>query len=76
MYEDSYRTRQFNEMKVQHELQTIDVLSRCLKDSSEQTSKMTNLLNTFEHRLSQLHDLIMPVYDATNTLRIKESSML
>ena len=74
MYEDSYRLRQFNEIKMQQEQQTIQVVKKCLNESNDQTNKMKNLLNNFESRLTALHDLIMPVYDATNTLQIKYSS--
>jgi hypothetical protein len=31
-------------------------------------------LDNFESRLTKLHDLIMPVYDATNMLQIKNHS--
>ena len=61
-------------MKVQHEIHTIEVLNKCLNESDESTNKMTNLLNNFESRLNSLHDLIVPIYDATNTLQIKYSS--
>lgn len=74
MYEDTYRIRQLNEMRVQHETQTIDLLNKCLEESDDSTKKMTNLLNNFESRLTSLHDLIVPIYDATNTLQIKYSS--
>ncbi len=72
--ENTYRIRQLNDIKVQHEAQTINSLQKCLTESVENTNKMTNLLNNFENRLTALHDLIMPVYDATNTLQIKYSS--
>lgn len=74
MFEDTYRVRQFNELKIQQEFKTMDLLKKCLKESNEQTNKMTNLLDNFETRLGALHDLIVPVYDATNTLQIKYSS--
>lgn len=73
-YEDTYRQKQLNEIKVQHENQTINSFKKCLKESEENTSKMTNLLDNFETRLNALHDLIVPVYDSTNTLQIKYSS--
>ena len=73
-YEDTYRTRQLNDIKVQHEIQTIDLLQRSLKESNENTNKMTSILNNFETRLTVLHDLIVPIYDATNTLQIKHQS--
>jgi hypothetical protein len=76
MYEDTYRVRQLNEMKVQHEIHTVDVLNKCLNESDENTNKMKNLLNNFENRLTSLHDLIVPIYDATNTLQIKYSSII
>ena len=75
MYENTSRIRQFNDMRIQHETQTIDLLQKCMKESSEQTKKMSNLLNNFESRLTALHDLIMPVYEATNTLQIKYSNI-
>ncbi len=74
MYEDTYRVRQLNEMKVQHETHTIDLLNKCLTESDENTHRMQNLLDNFERRLNGLHDLIVPIYDATNTLQIKHSS--
>ncbi len=74
MYEDTYRARQANEKKLQHELQSIDVLQKYLLDSNEQTNRMTNLLSHFEQRLSALNDHIMPVYEATNKLQIKYKS--
>ncbi len=74
MYEDTYRVRQLNEMKVQHEMQTIDLLNKCLIESDDNTHRMRNLLDNFESRLNGLHDLIVPIYDATNTLQIKHSS--
>lgn len=74
MYEDTYRIRQLNEMKIQHESQTIDLLNKCLSESDDNTQKMNNMLNNFESRLTSLHDLIVPIYDSTNTLQIKHSS--
>lgn len=74
MYEDTYRIRQLNEMKIQHESQTIDLLNKCLSESEDNTLKMNNMLNNFESRLTSLHDLIVPIYDSTNTLQIKHSS--
>ena len=74
-YEDTYRIRQLNEIKVQHELQTISSFKKCLKDSDEVTNKMSNLLTNFEARLNGLHDFITPVYDTTNSLQIKYSSI-
>ena len=75
-YEDTYRQKQLNEIKVQHETQTISSFKKCLKESEENTSKMTNLLDNFESRLNALHDLIVPIYDTTNTLQIKYSSKI
>lgn len=75
MYEDTYRIRQLNEMKVQHETQTIDLLKKCLNESEDNTNRMNSLLNNFETRLTSLHDLIVPIYDATNTLQIKHSNI-
>lgn len=75
MYEDTYRVRQLNEMKIQHETQTIDLLNKCLNESDDNTNKMNNMLNNFESRLTDLHDLIVPIYDATNTLQIKYSNI-
>jgi len=74
MVEETYRVRHFNEIKIENELQTIDQLRKGLNQSKEQTNKMTNLLDNFESRLTKLHDLIMPVYDATNMLQIKNQS--
>lgn len=75
MYEDTYRIRQLNEMKIQHESQTIDLLNKCLSESEDNTLKMNNMLNNFESRLTSLHDLIVPIYDSTNTLQIKHSNI-
>ena len=75
MYEDTYTIRQFNNNKIKQELYTIQKVKECLSESNEQTNKMKNLLDNFETRLTALHDLIMPVYDATNTLQIKYSSI-
>ena len=74
MYEDTYRIRQLNEMKIQHESQTYDLLNKGLSESDENTQKMNNMLNSFESRLTSLHDLIVPIYDSTNTLQTKRSS--
>ena len=74
-YEDTYRVRQLNEIKVQHEIQTISSFKKCLKESDECTNKMSNLLTNFETRLNGLHDLIVPVYDTTNSLQIKYSNI-
>lgn len=76
IYEDTYRLRQLNDLKIRQELNTIETVKKCLKESDEQTIKMSNTLNNFEQRLTALHDLIMPVYDATNMLQIKHSSNL
>jgi hypothetical protein len=76
MYEDTYTIRQFNNNKIKQELFTIQKVKECLSESNEQTNKMKNLLDNFETRLTALHDLIMPVYDATNTLQIKYTSKL
>ena len=75
MYEDTFRARQQNELKMQQEFNTIKVLRKCMNESKEQTNRMTGLLDNFEARLTGLHDLIMPVYDATNTLQIKYANL-
>lgn len=74
MYEDTYRMRQLNDLTINQENHTIAVVRKCLKESEEQTNKMTNILNSFEDRLSVLHNIIVPVYDATNILQIKFQS--
>lgn len=75
MLDDSVRIRQLNDLKINQENSTVEMMQKCLRESSEQTNKMTNILNSFESRLSALHDIIMPVYDATNMLQIKFLSM-
>lgn len=75
VYEDTYRLRQINDLKIQKDLNSISLLKKCIGESKEQTNKMTSLLDGIEIRLSGLHDLIVPVYDSTNTLQIKHSSM-
>lgn len=74
MYDESYRKRQFNDLKINQENQTIGMMRKCLKESTEQTNKMSNILSSFETRLSVLHDIIMPVYESTNMLQIKYQS--
>lgn len=76
VYEDSYRLRQINDLKIEKDINSINLLKKCLGESKDQTSKMTSLLDGIELRLSGLHDLIVPVYDSTNTLQIKHSSFL
>ncbi len=73
-YEDTYRIRQLNDIRVQHELQSISSFKKCLKDSDDSTNKMTNMLTNFETRLNALHDLIVPIYETTSSLQIKYSS--
>lgn len=75
MYSDTFRVRQLNELKIQQELNTNEMLRKCLSESNEQTSRMIGTLDNFESRLTALHDLIMPVYDATNTLQIKYANL-
>lgn len=75
MFEETYRVRQFNEIKIQQDLQIVNALQKSLNESNEQTNKMTNLLDNFENRLTAMHDLIMPVYEATNMLQIKYSNI-
>lgn len=75
-YEDTYRVRQLNDIKVQHETQTISSLVKCLSDSNEGTGKMATLLDNFQFRLTALNDLIVPIYDTTNILQTKYSSKL
>lgn len=75
MYEDTSRLRQLNEISIQNETQRIEWLQRCLRESDENTKKMTNILSTFETKLTSMHDLVMPVYEATNTLQIKYSNL-
>ena len=53
----------------------LENFNKCLASSGEQTLKMTNLLTSFETRLSGLSDLIMPVYLSTNDLKVKFTSM-
>lgn len=74
-FENSVRMRQLNDLKINQENTTIEMMRKCLVESGEQTNKMTNILNSFENRLSVLHDIIMPVYDATNMLQIKFQSL-
>jgi hypothetical protein len=75
MYEDTFRVRQLNELKIQQDHRTMDVLRKCMSESGEQTARMSGLLTNFEHRLTALHDLIMPVYDATSMLQIKHGNL-
>ncbi|RNA04882.1 Exocyst complex component 7 [Brachionus plicatilis] len=75
VYEDTYRLRQINDLKIQQDLNSINLMKKCLDESKEQTNKMTCLLDGIEIRLSGLHDLIVPVYDSTNTLQIKHSNL-
>jgi hypothetical protein len=74
-YDDTFRARQLNELKIQQENSTIDLLKKCLNESNDQTNKMVNLLDHFETRLNVLNDIIMPVYNDTNTLQIKYSNL-
>ena len=75
MYEDTFRARQLNELKIQQENSTLDLLKKCLSESNEQTRRMANLLDNFETRLNSLNDIVMPVYEATNALQIKHSNI-
>ena len=56
------------------ELIDLDNFQKYLSNSNDSTSKMTNLLTSFETRLSGLSDLIMPVYLSTNGLKVKLTS--
>jgi exocyst complex component 7 len=71
----SDETHHINDKRLQLDLQTVELLQRGLKESNEQTEKMTNLLSNFETRLTALNDLIMPVYEATNNLQIKHTNI-
>ena len=75
MYENIFQARQENELKIQRELDTINQIRKCMNETNDQTNRMTHMLNTFETRLSTLHDIIMPVYDATTILRIKQENL-
>lgn len=76
MFDESVHMRQLNDLKINQENNIIEMMRKCLKESSEQTNKMTHILSSFESRLSDLHDIIMPVYDATNILQIKHQSYI
>ncbi len=52
----------------------LESLQLYLTKSNEYTNKMTNILNTFENKLTSLQDLIMPVYISTNDLQTKFTS--
>ena len=78
MYEDTFRTRQLNELKMQQEFNTIKVLRKCMNESQEQTKRMTGLLDNFETQLTRhlhaLRGLVMPD-DATDPLQIKYANL-
>jgi hypothetical protein len=76
MFDDIARIKNLNELKIQRVSQQLDILQKCLQDSNEQTCKMNSLLNGFDNKLSVLNDLIMPVYNSTNSLQIKHNSKL
>jgi hypothetical protein len=75
-YEDTEKMFQSNNINIKQELQTISSIKKCLKQSDEVTNKMTNILNNFESKINDLHDLIVPVYDTNNSLQNKYSSIL
>ena len=74
-YEDTEKMFQSNNINIKQELQTISSIKKCLKQSDEVTNKMTNILNNFESKINDLHDLIVPVYDTNNSLQNKYSSI-
>jgi hypothetical protein len=73
--ETSYRMRQSNEIQIKHDLDLVNQLRNSLRESNSQTQKMTNILNSFETQLTTMHDLIMPLHEATKTLQIKHSNI-
>lgn len=73
--EDTEKMFQSNNINIKQELQTISSIKKCLKQSDEVTNKMTNILNNFESKINDLHDLIVPVYDTNNLLQNKYSSI-
>ncbi|XP_077297926.1 exocyst complex component 7 [Arctopsyche grandis] len=63
------------EMKLEKETTNLNLLKERLNKSSQLTSSIVGILDSFEHRLAKLEQTILPVYNDTAQLQRKQQNM-
>ncbi|CAF0888730.1 unnamed protein product [Adineta steineri] len=67
---DSMTNIRTSEIKLQEEKRRLTLLQESLSRSNALTSGMVSTLDNFERKLQSLDELVTPVYEATNELRL------
>ena len=72
---DSTKVREEVEDRLRVEEESVAWLTEKIKQSSDLTSTMTNVLNSFEERLTKLEATILPVYQETENLQRRQENI-
>ena len=72
---DSTKVREEVEDRLRVEEESVAWLTEKIKHSSDLTSTMTNVLNSFEERLTKLEATILPVYQETENLQRRQENI-
>jgi exocyst complex protein 7 len=72
---DSTKVREEVEDRLRIEEESVAWLTGKIKQSSDLTSTMTNVLNSFEERLTRLEATILPVYQETENLQRRQENI-
>jgi len=72
---DSTKVREEVEDRLRIEEESVAWLTEKIKQSSDLTSTMTNVLNSFEERLTKLEATILPVYQETENLQRRQENI-
>ena len=72
---DSTKVREEVEDRLRIEEESVAWLTGKIKQSSDLTSTMTNVLNSFEERLTKLEATILPVYQETENLQRRQENI-
>ena len=72
---DSTKVREEVEERLRIEEESVAWLTEKIKQSSDLTSTMTNVLNSFEERLTKLEATILPVYQETENLQRRQENI-
>lgn len=72
---DARQVREEVEERLRVEQESVAWLTEKMKQSSELTSTMTNVLTSFEERLTKLEATILPVYQETENLQRRQENI-
>ncbi|XP_067005979.1 exocyst complex component 7 isoform X2 [Anabrus simplex] len=63
------------EIKLEKEINNVNLLKERAVKSSNLTKGMVNILSSFEHRLARLEETILPVYNQTGNLQKRQENI-